>query len=98
MTLKLLIEKIDAINISGYPVKESLVMEKCHLIKKGLDTLDNGKESSESIKEFIKRVYWLGYELGSNKGLEMSKYANQQSQYLKETHRIAPNEYNSIVK
>jgi hypothetical protein len=98
MTLKLLIEKIDAIDITGYPVKENLVMKKCQLIKNGLDTLSSGNESSDSIKEFIKRVYWLGYELGSNKGLEMSKYASQQIQFLREAQRIAPDEYNSIIK
>ncbi len=98
MTLTILVKKIDAIDITGYPVQESLVREKCQLMNKGLSILASGNESSDSIKEFIKRVYWLGYELGCNKGLEMSKYASQQVQYLKEAKRIAPEEYNSIVK
>lgn len=98
MTLKKLIEKIDAIDITGYPVKENLVIDKCQLIEQGLDIVANRNESSDSVKEFIKRVYWLGYELGSNKGLEMSKYAMEQVQYLKETQRLAPNEYSSVVK
>ena len=81
MDLNIITTKIDSFEISGYPVNESNIIEKCNLIEEGLNIIKNKSqsESSNSVFEFIKRIYWFGYEIGSNKALEMSEYANKQS-------------------
>lgn len=95
MNLDNLIAKIDSYEISGYPVNEDHVIEKCSLIQEGLNILENklSNEASSSITEFIKRIQWFGYEIGYNKALEMSEYANKQSLFIKQVEKLAPYEY-----
>ena len=97
MKLTSLIKDIDSIEISGYPVREENVIKKCELIQRGLNRLNNGGESADSIKEFIKRIYWFGFELGHSKGLESSKYVGEQVSFMKEAQRIEPKVYGEIV-
>ena len=97
MNLTSLIQDIDSLEISGYPVNEENVIKKCELIQEGLKILSTAGESTDSIKEFIKRIYWFGYELGHNKGLESSKYVGEQSFYMKEAKRLAPKAYGEVV-
>lgn len=95
MNLKEIVEKIDSLEISGYPVNEDNVILKCKLIEEGLELLENDTKSAISI-EFIKRIFWFGFELGSNKALEMSKYVAKQIEYTSKSLKVAPIEAKKV--
>lgn len=99
MNLNELIEKIDSCKVSGYPVNESAVIEKCRLIQEGLNRLkNNSMENSGSKIEFFKRINWFGYELGHNKALESSKYVSQHLDFMKEAKFLAPSEFKKATE
>lgn len=85
ISLENMICQIDKIKLTGYPIDERKVLEKYNLISRGVAILDvnAGDEPAEIVREFIKRIYWFGYEIGSNKALEMSKYAQKQLLFLR---------------
>ena len=91
MNLKETIEQMDDLVISGYPVNENSVILKCKLIEDGLELLKLSNTQSDIKVEFIKRISWFGFELGSNKALEMSKYITKQVEYKENGHKYCAN-------
>lgn len=98
--LNKLIRQIDAIDITGYPSNEQKVQEKSDLIMQGLEVIkvNSSFEPNDQIREFIKRIYWYGYELGSNKAFEMSKYITEQIDMLKKAIQLGKNAFGSHEK
>ena len=88
--LESLVQQIDKIDITGYPVDEQKVLEKCDLISKGVEILsvNISEEPMNKVRDFIKRIYWFGLEIGSNKALEMSEYVEKQSGFLKKAIQL----------